>query len=490
MRLASDAELSEQESLADEPFLRRTGRSLVLAMYGALRAIRLYPVENTAVQNALEELATVARAIIDHEGDLELRVSGEFIFVNTTRLRMDLHTYASFGHLLAHFRTAGIGTLHAHADARSREWLVLLSLTYAVCREVADIDDRLSELEQRLGHAGVTAFECLPTGETDGERADQSRAREAAKRTYAQSVAVTKDVINSIRLGRSANITKVKRVVQSIVDQILSDEQCLIGLTTLRDFDEYTFVHSVNVCIFSVALGRRLGLEKLQLYDLGLAALLHDIGKSRVSIDLVHKAETLTDEEWRELTAHTWLGVLALFQFRGQQELPYRAMVVAYEHHMRVDLTGYPRNVRPRALAMFSKIVAVADGFDAATTGRAYLQHAMIPADVIREMRDNPKRGMDAVVVKAFSNLIGVYPVGTLVVFDTFELGIVHANNPSLEMMSRPVMRVISDPQGNLLYPGELIDLAEESHSGSPARTIIRTADPDRYGIRVSDYFV
>jgi len=102
-------------------------------------------------------------------------------------------------------------------------------------------------------------------------------------------VAVTKEVINSIRMGRTANVKKVKRAVQAIVDQVLNNESSLVGLTTLRDYDEYTFTHSVNVTIFSVALGRKLGLTKLQLYDLGMSALFHDVGKSRVPLEVLNK---------------------------------------------------------------------------------------------------------------------------------------------------------------------------------------------------------
>jgi hypothetical protein len=105
-------------------------------------------------------------------------------------------------------------------------------------------------------------------------------------------------------------------------------------------------------------------------------------------------------------------------------------------------------------------------------------------------MRDNPRRGMDPVVVKAFMNLTGVYPVGTVVVLDTFELGIVHAVNPNPEMVSRPIVRVITDQQGNIMHPGDLVDLAEQSAEGVYLRTIIKTEDPDRYGVRVGDYFV
>jgi HD-GYP domain-containing protein (c-di-GMP phosphodiesterase class II) len=261
-------------------------------------------------------------------------------------------------------------------------------------------------------------------------------------------------------------------------------------LTTIRDYDEYTFTHSVNVCIFSVALGKRLGFGKVQLYDLGMAALFHDIGKSRVPAEIINKPGGLSDDEWRLIAAHPWLGALALFQLRGQQELPYRSMIVAHEHHMKVDLTGYPRPVRARALSMFSKIVAVADGFDAATSRRSYQTTPLSPAQVLQEMRDNPRRGMDPVVVKAFINLTGVYPVGTLVVLDTFELGIVHSVNTIPEMLSRPIVRVISDSMGNLLHPGTLVDLSEQNADGVYLRTIIKTENPERYGIRPGDYFV
>jgi hypothetical protein len=165
-------------------------------------------------------------------------------------------------------------------------------------------------------------------------------------------------------------------------------------------------------------------------------------------------------------------------------------MVVAHEHHMKRDLTGYPRPIRDRQLSMFSKIVAIADGFDAATSRRAYQTVPFTPAQVMLEMRDNPRRGMDPVIVKAFINLTGIYPVGTLVILDTFELGIVHAVNPLQEMLSRPVVRIVSDPQGNVVYPGTLVDLADRNPDGVFFRTIIKTENPDRYGIRIGDYFV
>lgn len=469
-------------------FVRRSGRGFILALYGALRAVRLYPVENTAVQNALGELARAGADIYDREHELEFRAAGEFIFINATRLRLDLSNYASFSYLLSLCRAAGVGTIRLRAAADARDWLVLLSVLQAPAR--ADAADRLGDAVRRLAEAEIAAFELGPEQPSEDDPLAREEAKEAAKRTYAQSVAATREVMNSVRIGRPPNLKRIKRAVQSIVDQILNDETSLVGLTTLRDYDEYTFTHSVNVCIFSVALGRRLGLGKLQLYDLGLAAVFHDIGKSRVPANIINKAGGLNDDEWRAIAAHPWLGVLALFQMRGQQELPYRAMVVAHEHHMKTDLTGYPRPVRAREMSIFSKIVAVADAFDAATSRRSYQSEPWSPAAVLREMRENAKRGMDPVIVKSFINLTGIYPVGTLVVLDTHELGVVHAPNPSADALSRPVVHLVSDAWGQIVDRGTLVDLTARDTAGNYIRTIIKTADPHHYGICVSDYFV
>lgn len=469
--------------------IRRSGRNFMVAFYAALRAIKLYPLEHSAVQKTLAELSQVADDMRGEEGELEFRISGEFIFINSTRLRLDLSNYATFGHILTLCKAAGIGTINVGARGSARDWTVLLSLLGSETKVSAH--DRFDEIVARLKETGIDTFHLEPPGETESDREFNEEAKAAANRTYSQSVAVTKDVINSMRIGKTPNIRKIKRVVQGIVDQVLNEETSLIGLTAIRDYDEYTFTHSVNVCIFSVALGRRLGMTKIQLYELGLAALMHDIGKSRVPLDMLQKTGELTEEEWRWMAAHPWLGVLVLFQFRRQQEeLSYRSMTVAHEHHMKVDLTGYPKTVRPRTMSLLSKIVAIADGYDAATSRRVYRTELLAPSDVLEEMRDNPRRGLDPVLVKAFINLLGIYPVGTLVVLDTFELAVVSAANPNTDALSRPIVKIISDAKGNVISPPTVVDLAVPDAAGKYSRTIIKTADPDRYGITVGDYLI
>lgn len=472
-----------------DTFVRRTGKALVVALHAAMRAIRLYPVENVAVQRALTELVAAADALIARDHEVVIRTSGEVLFINDVRLRLELDSYAAFTHVLAVLRSSGIGKLTVTADARMREWLTLL-LPLQRSGGAAP-GDRFAELSERLLLAGLRCFELGEVVEEAPDVGQAAEGRSSSKRLYASSVAVARDVLHSVRVGRPPSLRRLKRAVQGMVDQILSDEVPLVGLTTLRDYDEYTFTHSVNVAIFSVAIGKRLGLSKTQLYDLGLAAVLHDLGKTRLPLELIEKRGALAADEWALVQAHPWLGVLAMFDLqRSTGELPLRAMRVAFEHHRKVDGSGYPRVVRHRDQGLFSRIVAVADGFDAATSRRSYQSTPHAPEAVLREMLKDPTRGLDEVVVKALVNTLGIYPVGTLVILDSHELAIVHAAPTSPELLSRPTVRVVSDSLGNLLFPGYLLDLAARTPSGSFARAIINTTDPARYGIRISDYFV
>ena len=476
-------------STASEGRLRQGGRALLLSLYTALRSLKLYPVENATVQKSLEDLETASRSLVALEADLEIRMAGDFIFVNATRLRLELDNYASFSHILTMLRAFSIGGLRVHAVADRREWQIFLSLLLSLV-ERGEPEQRFEELYERLSAGGVKGIEIERAVHQEHDP-EAEQAKEQAKRIYSQGVAVTKDVITGARLGRATSVKRVKRAVQLIVDQVLNNETSLVGLTTIRDYDEYTFTHSVNVCIFSVALGKKLGFTRLQLYDLGMTALLHDVGKARVPVDILNKTTGLDEREWRVMQAHPWLGALTLFAMRASDDLPYRTILVAHEHHMKTDLTGYPKNVRDRSLGIFSRIVSVADGFDAATTRRSYQTVPIEPDQVLREMWQNPKRGYDTVLVKALINLIGIYPVGTCVILDTFEVALVAAPNPEGQQLNRPMVRIAVDDMGGIVPPpGELVSLTEQDDTGAYRRSIVKVTNPGRYGLTVGDYFV
>lgn len=475
---------------ADEVLVRQAGRALLVTIHGAQRALKLYPLENAAVQRAVDDLLAASQAILQLDGAAEIRLSGDFIFINQTRLRLGLDNFAAFSGFVGLMRGAGIGLLRVEDGVTRREWQAFLSALGAL--PTAQLpEERFEVLRSRMQQADIVCLEVGTSGESDLDERPADEALERAKRTYAHGVSVARDVVQGVRMGRAPNTRRLKRAVQLIVDQVLENELSITGLTTLRDFDEYTFTHSVNVCIFSVALGRRLGLDRLQLYDLGLAALMHDIGKARLESEVVNKVSALDDHEWRRMQAHPWYGTLTLFQMREGEDLPYRAILAAHEHHMKVDLSGYPRPVRPRRLGFFSRLVAVADGYDAATTRRSYQTTPLEPADVLKEMWTNPGRGYDPVLVKALINLLGIYPVGTTVILDTFEVAIVAGPGSDAGELHRPVVRLAVDAIGSRVPPpGVLVDLSVADPDGRYPRTIVKVTSPDRYGLIVGDFFV
>jgi HD-GYP domain-containing protein (c-di-GMP phosphodiesterase class II) len=408
--------MNEPQVIQTETILQPLGRALITGMYAAARALKFYPLENATVQRTLDELDRILQRLLGLEGELHLRLVGDFLFLNDARLRLDLTDYVAFSYVTGLFHRHAIGEAIVETGFQRADLAPFLSLLI----DQADPDDPFGHFIARLKDGSASHIRV----EEERERGDSTssepddQAKEAAKLTYFQSVHVAKEVLTDTRLGRAVNLRRVKRAIQSIVDQVLNTETSMIGMTTLRDYDEYTFTHSVNVCIFSVVLGQKLGLTKLQLYELGLGALFHDIGKQRIDSEIVNKIAGLSDEEWQQMQRHPTEGLLTLFSMRGPDDVPYRAMLIAYEHHMKRDLTGYPKNRRHRNPTLFSRIVSTTDGFDAATSKRSYQKQPWTADEVLREMRDNPKRGYDPLLVKAFTNVTGVFPVGTLAILD------------------------------------------------------------------------
>lgn len=468
----------------DDRGLQRAGRELLFALYASLRVLKIYPLENQTVQNALAELDATVGQILASDGAVSIRYVGDFVFLNDLRMRIDLGSFATFSAVGRALRAHGVGQLDVHPGASLAEWTAFLSLLLAE----PDAEASFARFAERLGRTTVRHLVPVPEVEADSSPRDPDEAREMAKRTYAQTVAVAREAMTAVRIGRSVSVRRVKRAVQSIVDQVLTNETSLVGMTTLRDYDEYTFTHCVNVCIFSVALGKKLGLGKHELYELGFGALMHDVGKVRMPVDLINKTGPLTPEELVLMREHTTEGFLALFEMRGLSDLPLRPMLSVYEHHMKLDLSGYPAVKRPRDPTLFPRIVAVADAFDAATTKRSY-QQPWLPDAALKELRDNPHRGMDPLLVKAFISMTGIYPVGSVVVLDTYEMAVVTAPNPRPEALHEPVVRIVFDSMGQPVDPPLEVDLFAPG-PGAPRRTIIKTTDPERYGINVGDYFV
>ncbi|MEN8376400.1 MAG: HD domain-containing phosphohydrolase [Gemmatimonadota bacterium] len=472
---------------AAEERLQQEGRHFVSAIHTACQGLRLYPFENATVQNGIDDVVRAATTLLASERGLEVRVTRDFVFLNEARLRLDMGSIAAISYLLAALPRHDLGGFDVAASVTRSEWGAFLS---ALMREPEDEDDPYLAFRQRLDAAPVHGIGVVvrSDSQTDGP---EDEAREEAKRTYFQCVQVAQDVLTDVRLGRAVKVRRVKRAVQAVVDQVIANETSIMGMTTLRDYDEYTFTHSVNVCILSVVMGQKVGLERRQLYELGFGALFHDIGKMRIDAELTKKTSGLTEDEWHQMQEHPTEGLLSLFDMQGFGELPLRPMLMAYEHHMKNDLTGYPRSRRPRAPALFSRIVAVCDGFDAATSKRSYQSVPWPPDKVLREMRDNPTRGYDPLLVKVLINAMGVYPVGTLVILDTGDLGIVTEAATDPQALHRPIIKLVFDAAGVAYATPPVVDLTElDPATGTPKRSIVKTSDPDKYGIDVGEYFL
>ena len=464
------------------------GRQIVSQLHVALRSAQIYDENNETVVKQLEKLQTAVHDLLQLEGTADLAASRNFFFLNESRIKVDLKIYVTYHQLLKLLRRLQVGRVELRPGLEARE---LRSLVFLLANTDAGADYEFEHLARELERLQLPHVRLYPAEELpETEDLEDEDRRQKAKRTYARSVEVTRSLLESVRSGQSMNVRRVRRVVQNIVDNILQEEVSLLGLTTLRDYDEPTFTHVVNVCIFSVALGQRIGLSKLELSELGLAALFHDIGKVEIPEGVLQKPGKFTAAEWEAMKSHTWKGARRLLELRKRGEIPIREMLVAFEHHLNLDLSGYPRVSRSRDLNFYSRIVAIADAFDAGTTPRIYKTEPMQPHEALKVIEMRKGNHFEPTLVKAFINMLGIYPVGTLVILDTFEMGVVYAPNPNPEEIHRPVVKLISDPWGNTV-DGRLVDLAErDPATGEHVRTIVKVTEPEKYGIRISEYFL
>ena len=311
----------------DDAILRQGGRALLISIHTAQRALKLYPLENAAVQRALDELLGTAVSLCRLEGVVEVRIASDVIFINQTRLRLGLDNFAAFSGFVSLMKSCGVGLLRLEDGLTRRECQAFLSAIASLPPDL-EPEDRLEQLRQRMQRADIIRISVEVGGEGAGtaDGTDRDEGLERAKRTYARGVAIARDVVQGVRMGRTPSTRRLKRAIQVIVDQVMENELSITGLTTMREYDEYTFTHSVNVCIFAVALGKRLGFDRIQLYDLGLAALLHDIGKARLEHHLLDKMPRSTSTMARDAVPSVARHVDAVQDAEGE-DLPYRGFL-------------------------------------------------------------------------------------------------------------------------------------------------------------------
>ncbi|HUP20624.1 MAG TPA: HD domain-containing phosphohydrolase, partial [Gemmatimonadota bacterium] len=437
------------------------GRELVQNLLVALRSGQLYEPGNATLRAAADRLARTLTELWQVDGWARIEVGRDTVMVNGARVRSELRHYNVHANLVRFFRSIEIGGFEWAADPAEFD---AATFAHRVGRLEGTGQVAAAELSATLEEAGLHTVTVLPPREEAlDETTDDPDARSRAERTYRHGVAVTQEFMESLRAGRAMRTYKVKRAVQTIVDQVLDDETMLVGLTNLRDYDEPTFTHSVNVCVFSVSLGQRIGLSRFELYELGMAALLHDVGKSDVPREVLLKSEPLEREEWAELQKHPRYGVVRILEERVGQAVPMREVLVAFEHHLNVDLSGYPQLFAPRKLNFYSRIVSICDSFDAGTTPRVYQTDPVTPPEMLEILMRWKGIRYDPILLKAFISLIGIYPPGTLVLLDSMEMAVVTA--AGTEDVSRPRARLVTDLMGNRIQ-GPVVSLSERDAAG------------------------
>jgi putative nucleotidyltransferase with HDIG domain len=301
-----------------------------------------------------------------------------------------------------------------------------------------------------------------------------------AHEVYRSARAIVQGAMQDVRLGRAIDTDQVGHVVTGLVDSIVRNPDALVSLSRLKSFDEYTFFHSVNTAILALALGRTLGLSRHALHLLGSGTLLHDIGKMKIPLEILNKPGRFEAHEFEIMKQHALRGVEILSATTGFQEEIVRP---ALEHHERVDGTGYPYGRSRSELTQFGLITSVVDIYDAMTSDRCY--HKGMPSHrALQHLYNIGRDGhLDSNYVQQFIQCVGVYPVGSCVLLNTGEAGIVsqlHHDQPV-----NPKVILVRDAQLQRTGP-KPIDLNEQGPKAP--RKIIAVMDSRELNVDVEVY--
>lgn len=447
-----------------------------------IRTATIHDPSNIAVTMAIDKFVAIMNPFIASEGELLLELGGEFFYLNETRVRYSLEYLPNFDFLIREFKKRGLGSIVFKGVLKAEDMQVLLKAFISSVFSQEPFES-LADSIVNVDSLSVGKLRKIREESVEGE----GDIRRVVKKSYFNAVSYTRGVITKIKSGEKINIKKAKRVVESMVDLILEEEQLLLGMTAIKDYDEYTYHHSVNVSILSVALGQRLGLSKKVLTELGLVALFHDIGKIEIPSEILNKPTSFTDDEWNVMKKHPFWGVKAILRLRGFDITSIRAAIVAFEHHMYHDLSGYPKVNRPYEMDFYSKIISLADQYDGMTSSRVYSRIPMPPDRALSLMMERAGTQLDPILFKFFINMIGVFPVGTLVMLDTKELGLVYQSDAMF--LDRPKVLVIINNKGEKV-DGYIVDLIEKDTNGKFVRTIVKTMDPNKYRINLAEYLL
>ena len=303
----------------------------------------------------------------------------------------------------------------------------------------------------------------------------------AARQAYKAAKVIIQQAMEDVRMGRALKMEAVSEVVGSMADSILRNPDALTSLTRLKQFDEYTFFHSVNTSALALSVGKHLGYERALLLQLGTGTLLHDIGKTLIPVEILNKPGRYEADEFEIMKQHALRGAEILSNTTGLTDMVLKP---ALEHHERVDGTGYPHHRSKMELSQFGLIAAIVDIYDAVTSDRCY-HKGKTPHDTLQFLYQLATQGhVDATLVQQFIQVVGVYPVGSCVSLSTGETAIVKQFNHHAPI--RPLVVLVTDETGHRRSTPADLDLAAQLRK--PEQTIVSILDPTVVGINPRIY--
>ena len=491
---------SEAGDILDQQLVM-LGFQLITQLNTLIKTSKIHGRTNAALDKPVETMLTLIQTLA-HDQPVTLRLQNDFLFLGESHLKVNAQQMAVIGSIIDSLNKWKIGGLTFGSAVTSKDLREFAYLFVSLDPATKSVDDFRQELKTREVNGinledprELELHEDLNTGSGSGKPGETTtdpkvQHKIQSKNAYAKAASAVGGLEKSVRDGGTVNFKQAKRAIQNIVDLMMQDEATLLGLTTLRCHDQYTHNHSVNVSLLSIALANRTGYPKVALADLGLAALFHDMGKSTIPLEVLNKPGEFSDEEWVAMRNHPTEGVLSLAELRGITNLPARMAAASFEHHMNLDYSGYPKLKTPWKLSLTGRILMIADCYDAMTSSRVYRREPMSPSKVLNIMFGKSGKSFDATLLKLFVNCVGIVPIGSLVMLDTDELAVVL--KPAVERADaeRPLVKVIADPEGNLMDSGPELDLTGKDASGDYRHSIVRLIDNTEHQFDTSRYFV
>jgi putative nucleotidyltransferase with HDIG domain len=440
--------------LADE-LLRR--------MAAAIRSSQLYSHGHPIIARNIDALSAAAQLLHSLKPSVVIGIIGDEVVVDETPMpKAD-----AIGPLIRRLQQSGVERIAIERGVTRDEITAFLA--------------GLSMLEQRAADGTAAAMPELPhirVGRVTVEQRVEGKLADMAaiKRMYNDAVSVANQLWDSAETEGRPDASMANAMVDGLAQAVAENRSALLALTTLKNYDNYTFTHMVNVSILTMGQARGLGIDGGLLHEFGLAALMHDIGKVRTPLEILNKPDKLTDAEFTIMKRHTVDGAEML---RKTPDIPTLAPVVAFEHHLRLDGTGYPHGVKRASLNVGTMLCSIADVYDAMRSQRAY-QKAFPTDRILEVLKRSDGQQFDQHLVRRFSQLVGIYPVGNLVKLNTGEVAVVlkvYAPDPF-----RPQVRVVFDREGKRLALAYEINLWESTDTDA-ATLIASPVDPADYQV-------